>query len=1061
MENAPPFTCHSSPVTGCTPQPGVDRHGRGYCFALRTGLASFADEQTSRLRTFSKFISQLRRTAGRWAFLLTAGRLLAATNAPSGLVIRSWDTEAGLPQNTVNVIKQTRDGYLWLGTKDGLARFDGVRFTPFGLHEGLQSVEVQALHEDRNGTLWIGTGGGGLSRLVDGRIETVPGSLHLAGDNISSLAEDAEENLWIGTRTGLSLCRENQVVTQTNLAPLGRAAINALLRGRAGSMWIATARQGLYEFKNNQLVESLGPAGDEKILAYCLLEDRSGNLWASVGNGKVLCRQDGTWRTYSETNGLPFVYVTSLTEDADGTIWTGTLDDGLYRFAAGRFTAIRKTDGLSANDIRSLSLDREGNLWVGTRTGGLNRIAQRKLIYCGPAQGLTNDFTRSVAETADGTLWVGTIGGGLYFGGLDSFIHVASETPTWWLAFVDSVLAATDGSVWYGGRRGLVRLRAGKVENLFQNETWLRSASVTALCKDLQGGLWIGTSEGRLEHFQNGEFTEFARTSSRGPITALVQQPDGFLWVGSEAGGLKRIRAGSDAVLALTNGLASQSIRTLYRDAEGTLWIGTAGGGLSCWRDGRMTTFTAEQGLAAHTISQIVEDDGGDLWLGSNRGIFRVHKSDLNQLAAGTLAFVHPRVFGVSDGMPIEECSSGFCPAGLKTRAGLICFSTVRGLVFLDPRRQETNAPAPAILLEEVLVNGRPHRVETARSGGSGNENTNGAAGVHIPPGGRDVELHYTGISFAAPEKISFRYRLEGLDKKWVEAGGRRTAPYPNIPAGDFVFHISACNADGVWSEDLPALQISVEPYLWEKAWFRIAAVLAGLAVLGGAARLVERRRYKRRLALLETQHAIERERLRISQDMHDDIGSILTQVSQLSDLGQSDPIAAVATQKQFERIGQQARGAVQSLDEIVWATNPKNDNLPQFVEYVCRFADECFEASTIRCWQEVPTSLPNLPLRTDVRHDVFLAIKEAFTNALKHSRATEIWLRLELRESEVCISVKDNGRGFDPQKVAVGGNGLENMKTRLAECGGRVEFFSAPAQGAEIKFIFPLPKAA
>jgi signal transduction histidine kinase len=582
------------------------------------------------------------------------------------------------------------------------------------------------------------------------------------------------------------------------------------------------------------------------------------------------------------------------------------------------------------------------------------------------------------------------------------------------------------------------------------------------LREDGAGGLWIGTSEGRLEHFHNGEFSEFAQPIARGPITALVQQPDGFLWVGSEAGGLKRIRADSDEVFSLTNGLASQSIRTLYLDGEGALWIGTAGGGLSRWRDGRMTTFTAAQGLAAHTISQIVEDDEGDLWLGSNRGIFRVHKNDLNLLAAGQLTFVHPRVFGVSDGMPIEECSSGFCPAGLKTRAGLICFSTVRGLVFLDPRQQETNAPAPKVLLEELLVNGQPCRVETVAAGISQNKTPGREppGRVHIPPGGRDVELHYTGISFTAPEKISFRYRLEGLDKGWVEAGGRRTAFYHGIPAGNYVFHLSACNADGVWSEDLPALQIGMEPYFFETTLFRFLAGLGVIAVLVGVARLVERRRYKRRLALLETQHAVERERLRISKDMHDDIGSVLTQVSQLSDMGESDPIAAATTQKQFERIGQQARVAVQSLDEIVWATNPKNDNLPQFAEYVCRFADECFEASAVRCWLEVPTNLPSLPLRTDVRHNVFLAVKEALTNVLKHSRATEVWLRLSLDNDEVRIFIKDNGRGFEPEKIAAGGNGLENMRSRLVECGGRAFFYSTARHGTEIKFIFPLPKA-
>ncbi len=1012
------------------------------------------------------FIHGARRLASWWVILLTVGPLLAATNelvSPSGLVVRSWDTQAGLPQNTVNVIVQTREGYLWLGTRDGLARFDGRRFTVFGLKEGLQSVEVQALLEDQAGTLWIGTGGGGLSRLVGGRIEPAPASLHVTGDNISSLAEDAAGRLWIGTRTGLSLWRENQMVTETNLAALEHASISALLRGKEGSMWIATARHGLYEFKDHQLVESRGPVGDEKIRAYCLLEDRVGNLWASVGNGKVLCRQKGVWRTYSEADGLPFVYVTSLVEDAEGTIWAGTLDDGLYRFNDGRFTALRNAGGLSANDIRSLTVDCEGNLWAGTRTGGLNRIVRRKLIYCGPAQGLTNDFIQSVAETADETLWVGTIGGGLQVGKNNRFTRVSSETVSWWVAFVNSVVVAGDGSLWYGGRGALVNLRNGKVDKLFEpnQDPWLSSVSVNALCNDLNGGLWIGTSEGRLEHYQNGKITRFAQPIARGAINALLQQVDGYVWVGSEAGGLKRIRADSNDVLSLTNGLASHSIRTLYQDVAGTLWIGTAGGGLSRWGGGHMTTFTEAQGVAAHTVSQIVEDDFGYLWLGSNRGIYRFRKSDLNELAAGRLDTVRPQVFGVSDGMPIEECSSGFCPAGLKTRAGLVCISTVRGLVFLDPRQQETNAPAPRVLLEELLLNGQSHRVETSAANALDKQDTNhhSIASVTIPPGGRDVEVHYTGISFAAPEKISFRYRLEGLDKDWVEAGARRTAYYHNIPPGNYVFRVNACNADGVWGTDSQALNLSVEPFLWETATFRLVAVFAGLAMLGGVARLMERRRYKRRLALLETQHAIQRERLRISQDIHDDIGNVLTRVSQLSDMGEGDPIVTTATQKQFERIGQQTRLAVQSLDEIVWATNPKNDNLPQFAEYLCRFADECFEASPIRCWLEVPTNFPNLPLRTEIRHNVFLAVKEALTNVLKHSHATEVWLTLTLDSDGVRIHIKDNGRGFAPEKVAAGGNGLGNMKARLAECGGQVFFFSGAKHGTEIKFVFPLPK--
>ena len=989
---------------------------------------------------------------------------VAATNAPAlgdRLVIRTWGTGAGLPQNTVNSIVQTPDGYLWVGARDGLARFDGVRFTIFGLPDGLQSVEIQTLFVDRQGTLWIGTSGGGLSRWVEDRIEnvTLPRQL-VADDTVTALAEDADGRLWIGTLAGLNVWQNGGFIELPGLASVERVGIRALRRDRSGAMWIATLSHGLYEYREQRLAETRGPPDNETILAYCLLEDQAGGLWASVGNGTVLCRREGAWSKYTETNGLPFVFITCLAQEADGTLWAGSLDDGLYCFQGGQFVPLRKEQGLSANDIRSLCPDREGNLWVGTRTGGLDRLSRRKLLSYGVAQGLTNDYTRSVAETADGTLWVATTGGGLYRGGPEGFKPVLP-----YYSFAESVLAVRDGSVWWGGARGLLCWKDGKLSATYTNETWVRSATVTALCEDRQDGFWVGTSEGRLVHFDNGKFVEWPGRASRGPITGLAQETNGNLWVGSMAGGLKRLRLGSDSILSVTN-LPSQAVRTLYSDGEGSVWIGTAGAGLCHWLDGRVATFTSRQGLGADTIVQIVEDDDGYLWLGCSRGILRVRKAALNELAAGNTGFLHPRAFGLNDGMPVEECSSGFCPAGLKTKLGMICFSTVKGLVLLDSHRQESSAPPPNVLLEEVVVNGQ--RL-TPKAGGVVKPNDQGASKsgdsrhareITIPPGGRELDLHYTGISFGAPEKLRFRYKLQGLNPDWVEAGERRTAYYHDLAPGRYRFSVLACNTDGIWSEQASLLYLTVQPYLWETTWFRIPAVIAAIGLLAGLARLVELRRYKKRLALMETRNAVERERLRISQDMHDDIGSILTQVSQLSDLGQSEAGSQPAARGQFERIGKQARAAVQALDEIVWATNPKNDNLPRFAEYVCHFADEFFEDTAVRCWQEVPTDLPNVPLRAELRHNLFLAVKEAFNNVRKHSRATEVWLRLALADSEVRLDIEDNGRGFSAQQAGSLGNGLDNMKARLAECGGQAEIISQPGKGTRLRFHFPLRNA-
>jgi len=997
--------------------------------------------------------------AGGWACLASSTAAgTDETSADHGFVIRTWGTEAGLPQSTVSAILQSRDGYLWMGTNGGLARFDGVRFKTYGLAEGLPSLPVRALFEDHQMNLWIGTSGGGLSRLRDGRIDTFTVKDGLSDSNVTALAADATRRLWIGTTNGLSLWQDGKFVQDTALAELRGKFIRAVLQDRHGVMWISSL-QGLYEFKDGRLTRSVGPLGDEVVVAYCLLEDRGGNLWASIGNGKVLCRRNGVWGKYDEESGLPWPFVTSLAEAADGTIWAGSLDAGLYYFEAGKFHALTKRDGLSGDDIRSLFGDREGNLWVGTRSTGLNRLVRRKVAVYGPQQGLAHDFVRSVAETADGSLWVGTTGGGMYRGGPQGFTCFGDSLIKFYTT-VESVLATRDGSLWWGCARALFQWRDGKLAAAYTpaEQPWLAHGErITALCEDPSGGLWIGTDSGNLLHLRDGKFILITGQVAQGPVTSFAQETDGTLWVGSLAGGLSRLREGKLANFSSVNGFPSNHIRTLYLDREGTLWIGTGGGGLIRWKNGHSDCFTTQQGLRDDTVSQILEDDDGFLWLGCNRGIFRCRMADLAALADGKTKFVHSLVYGVSDGMPSEECAGGFCPAGLKMKSGNLCFSTLKGLVVIDPRQQTNAAPPPRILLEEVLVNRQSQRLEPQAK----SDAASGAPpyALTIAPGLRELELHYTALNFTAPEKVRFCFRLDPLDPDWVEAGTRRVAYYQGIAPGHYIFRVMTCNADGVWIEPGTSLTVMVRPFFWQSRWFSVAAGLAALGLLVGTVRAVVRRRYKQRLAQAETRNAIERERLRISQDMHDDIGGLLTRVSMLSDIGQSQSDAA-GTPQQFERIGNQVRAAVVALDEIVWATNPKDDNLPRFAEYVGRFADECFEDSAIRCWQEIPTDLPNLPLRADVRHNIFLVVKEALHNVLKHSRASAVWLRLKLSGATVSLEIEDNGSGF-PETVAPGGHGLDNMRSRLAECGGTMELVSTPGQGVKIRFVFPVPEIA
>jgi signal transduction histidine kinase len=355
-----------------------------------------------------------------------------------------------------------------------------------------------------------------------------------------------------------------------------------------------------------------------------------------------------------------------------------------------------------------------------------------------------------------------------------------------------------------------------------------------------------------------------------------------------------------------------------------------------------------------------------------------------------------------------------------------------------------------------MLVNGQPQAFANS------NQDTGSQSSqprLVIAPGNRTIDLHYTAIEFSAPEKIGFRYKLDGLDGEsdWKEAFARRTAYYQRIPPGEYTFHVQACNADGVWNARDTPLAVTVVPYFWETGWFRATIILAFSGLFASTLWWMVRRRYRIRLARLQTLNAIERERLRISKDMHDHLGGMLTQVSQLSDMSLNETEDKPLMKQRFERIGNRARVAVQALDEIVWATNPKNDNLASFAEYVSRFSDELFEYTNVRCWQEVPATFPALPLRAEVRHNVFLAVQEAFNNALKHSKCTEVWLRMKLDESRVTLEIEDNGCGFTPDQVATGGNGLGNMKARLADDAGQAIVISSPGKGTRIRFIIPV----
>jgi signal transduction histidine kinase len=485
------------------------------------------------------------------------------------------------------------------------------------------------------------------------------------------------------------------------------------------------------------------------------------------------------------------------------------------------------------------------------------------------------------------------------------------------------------------------------------------------------------------------------------------------------------------------SGRLSDWIRTLYLDAEDTLWIGTGGGGLSRFKEGRVATFTTREGLPDNTVSQILEDDAGNLWLGGDRGIVCVSKRELEDLAAQKTAAVYPRVYGRTEGMLSEECVSGFFPIGLRTKSGLLWFPTQDGIVVADPHHQTLDSPAPAVVLEETLVDGVPDTAESLR----------------LPPGKHRLEFRYTGFNFDAPERVRFRYRLEGLDSDWVEAGASRAAPYSYVPPGDYRFRVIACNSDGVWNDLGASVPLTVLPHLWQEWWFLGLVTLGLIASAGGALRVIVKRKMRRRLAQWERERVLERERARIAQDLHDDLGSSLTRISLLSGLAREDKDNASQVELHVNKISQSAAQTLRALEEIVWAIRPGSDSLQSLVEYIAHFANELFEGDGVRCRLDLPADLPSRPLPPEMRHNIFLVVKEALTNSLKHSGACEVRVQAKVAGDVLEIIVQDDGKGFDTRGQSRG-HGLENMRRRAQAMGGSVAIESHPGQGASVRLL-------
>ncbi|HWS90431.1 MAG TPA: two-component regulator propeller domain-containing protein [Pyrinomonadaceae bacterium] len=946
---------------------------------------------------------------------------------------RAWQTDSGLPQNTVHSIAQTRDGYVWVATEEGLARFDGLTFKIFDRQNtpALRSNDVRALLAGaRTGDLWVCTAAGVARLTPEGEWRTYTVADGLAGDDVASAYEDRAGNVWFATAGGLSRYADERFTSYTKKDGLEGGGVLAVAEDAEGGLWVGTD-EGLSRFHAGVFTtETTGDGPTRAVTAIALGGD--GCLWLGTASG-LSCLREGRPRNFTTADGLPNDRITALRAGAGGEMWVGTAG-GLARWGGGRFETFKgEEDGLSGGIILSIFEDAEGSLWVGTESEGLTQLKDRKFTTYTTRDGLGSDLVKSIYEDRAGGVWVGTYGGGL---SLLKDGKVKTYTTEQGLAsnIVLSLAEGADGALWVGTPDGLSRLRDGRFET-YTSAEGLPNDFVRSIYADRAGALWVGT-RGGLARLKGDEFETY--TTGEGLpdnfVGTIYEDAGGVLWVGT-LGGLSRFESGRFKTYTTRDGLSDNVVISVHGDAEGRLWIGTNGGGLNLLKDGRFHSFTTRDGLPNDTIYRVLEDGRGRLWMSCNKGVFRLDKSELEEFAAGRARALNPVVYGTADGMRTRECSGGGHPSAWRDHSGRLWFSTIKGVATIDPEHMPTNLHPPPAAVEQVRVDGEAV-----------------AHGVSLPPGKSRFDFYYAGLSFVAPEKVRYRYKLEGFDEDWVDGGDRRVAYYTNLGPGDYNFLVVACNNDGVWSSRPATFRFRLRPHFYRTYWF-YALVVVGLGLLGWQLYALRLRQVRERYS------AVLQERNRIAREIHDNLAQEILGISvQLEIVARTMASAPDAARKHLDRARALVRSSVAEARRYVWDLRSQSLDERDLPAALSEMTRRLTAESGVQTQFSVGGTFR--PLAPQVENNLLRIGQEAVGNAVRHAQATTLSVSLDFGPREVRLEVKDDGRGFDAATYDGGRGGhfgLVGMRERAEQMGGEADIKSEPGGGTQVVVRVPI----
>ncbi|MBV8051354.1 MAG: hypothetical protein JOZ80_09210 [Acidobacteriaceae bacterium] len=964
----------------------------------------------------------------------------AQSQAPQ-YVTRVWHTEEGLPQNSVNAMLQDHRGYIWIGTFGGLARFDGERFTVFNSANtpGFGSDQIFSLYESRSGALWIGTVDNGLIRLQEGIATTYTERDGLPNRWVNSIRGDLEGNVWINTAEG-GVAHIVGAKLEAYPNHRGRAVREFFLQAQDGSMWFRCG-QDVVRFAADGSTATLH---SNEPSVFFVRESRDGSVWIALRDQYRLVRYyHGVFSDVplpsvspSRLTGDLLLYSFAMTVDPDQQLLLLT-PAGLVRIADGTLSPpealpLPAQPGESLK-IRSLLVGRERNLWIGTIGEGLIRLRRAPLTAYGKDEGLSDSNFSSVFQDRQGRIWLG--GDYLYWfdgRGFHQFPHMTNLL---------SIAQTRDGDLWFGGYGGLYRLRSGVLSNFKVD-----APAVKIIFEDREGTLWIGglreDRPGGLYQFRDGKLEQVPGISD---VRAITEDRDGGLWLGGLEG-LRYIQGSKSVTYNRNQGMSSNSVYDIHQDSTGTLWVATYGGGLIRFRDGRFKAITTQDGLPDNLLLGILEDGEGNLWFSSNQSVFRLSLKELNDFADGKVPFLSPVSYGAAEGMRSTE-SNGGNPGGWITSDGRIWFPTLRGVVAIDPAAG--NRFPPPVVVEEAWAN---------KFALIGSRRTT------VPAGSNTFDFRFTGLSFSAPQKLHFKYRLEPFDKDWVNAGSHRTAHYTNMDPGEYSFHVLAVNNFGVWSDQEAIVRFVLLPHFYQTNWFRVVCIAVFLTAIWGIHRLRMQQLAQQFNLTLEARVA---ERTRIARDLHDTLlqsfqALLLRFQAVIYMLPERPADARTSLEDAVDQASQAITEGRDAVGGLRTSTIEKND-----LEVAIRTIGEELAAA-----ESGQTSTPfqvlvegtARNLHPILRDEVYRLASEALRNAFRHAAAHRVEVEIRYGEKYFRLRVRDDGKGIQPEILRADGReghyGLHGMRERAKLVGGELTIWSEVDSGTEIELIIPASRA-